>query len=131
MTHVLGICNLNASLFYNATHFDWPPLSAEKISLYLSHLVPEIIRPKVDLFFTKMYYLRDCKHFVSIFNPIDLFFLNFRSFWPFILQNLRSNWVQYFFRMLNPATENFVKYRPSPLPQKCANFATVQWMFIL
>ncbi len=35
--------------------------------LNLSHLVPDILGPKVGLIFTKMYYLTDLKHFVSIF----------------------------------------------------------------
>ncbi len=39
------------SLFYNSTESDWPPLSAEKIGLSLSHLVPEILGPKVGLIY--------------------------------------------------------------------------------
>ncbi len=49
-----------------------------KISLSLSHVVPEILGPKVGLFLTKMYYLAVFKHFVSIFffifDPIDPLF---------------------------------------------------------
>ncbi len=37
-----------------------PPISAKNIGLSLSHLVPEVLRPK----FTKMYYLTVLKHFV-------------------------------------------------------------------
>ncbi len=65
-----------------------PPLSAEKIGLSLSLLVPEILGLKLVYFITKTYYLTDFKHFVSIyiliFNPIDPFFIDFRSFWPLI-----------------------------------------------
>ncbi len=39
------------------------PLSAEKIGFSLSHLVPEILGPKVGLIFYQMYFLTDCKHF--------------------------------------------------------------------
>ncbi len=37
------------SLFHTSTQSDWPPLSAEKIGLSLSHLVPEILGTKVDV----------------------------------------------------------------------------------
>ncbi len=43
MTIVLGIFNLLGSLLYTSTQSDFPPLSAEKIGLSLSHLVPEIL----------------------------------------------------------------------------------------
>ncbi len=43
ITSILGIFNPNGSLFYASSRSNWPPLSAEKISLSLSHLVPEII----------------------------------------------------------------------------------------
>ncbi len=39
------------SLFYASSRSDWPPLSAEKVSLSLSHLVSEILGPKVGLMF--------------------------------------------------------------------------------
>ncbi len=47
------------------------PSFCRKNGLSLLHLVPEILGPKVGLiFFTKMYYLTDFKHFVSIlFSP--------------------------------------------------------------
>ncbi len=48
MTLVLGIFQ---SLFYTFTQSDWPLLSADKISLSISHLVPEIPEPKVGLIF--------------------------------------------------------------------------------
>ncbi len=37
------------SLFYTSTQSDWPPLSAEKNCLPLSHLVPEKLGPKDKL----------------------------------------------------------------------------------
>ncbi len=37
--------------FYTITQSDSPPLSAEKIGLSLSHLVPEILGPNVGLIF--------------------------------------------------------------------------------
>ncbi len=63
------IFNLIGSLFYTSTQSDWSSISVEKIglSLDLSQLVPDILGPKVGLIFTKMYYLTDLKHFVSIF----------------------------------------------------------------
>ncbi len=64
---VFVIFNLNGSLFYTLTPSKWPPLSAEKLCLSLSHLVPEILGPKVGPIITKMYYLTDFKHFVDIF----------------------------------------------------------------
>ncbi len=87
--------------------------SVKEIGLSLSHLGAEILGPKFGLIFTKMYYLTDLKHFVSIFSLILYQFSPFVSifsfcinflldslfhwsyiFWPLIfLQNLRSDWV--------------------------------------
>ncbi len=53
-TPLLGIFNLIGSLCCASSWSDWPPLkslSAEKIGLSLSHLVPEILGPKVALIF--------------------------------------------------------------------------------
>ncbi len=69
----------------------------KKIGLYLSHIDPEILGPKL---FTKMYYLTVFKHFVSIF-PLSLrsnwppFSLILDIFNPTCLQNLRSDWDQF------------------------------------
>ncbi len=49
MTPVFEIFDPNESLFYALSRSDWPPLSAENIGLSLSHLVPEILGPKVGL----------------------------------------------------------------------------------
>ncbi len=51
MTPLLGIFNPIGSLFYTSAQSDWPPLSAEKIGLSLSHLVPEILGHKFGLIF--------------------------------------------------------------------------------
>ncbi len=51
MTHVFEIFNPIGSIFYTATQSDCPPCSAEKIGLSLSHLVPEILVPKVGVIF--------------------------------------------------------------------------------
>ncbi len=51
MTPVFGIFNPTGSLFYTSTQSDGPPLSAEKIGLSLSHLVPEILGLTVGLIF--------------------------------------------------------------------------------
>ncbi len=48
MTPVIFIFNPIGSLFYTSTQSD---VSAEKIGLSLSHLVPEILGPKVGLIF--------------------------------------------------------------------------------
>ncbi len=48
---VFGIINPIGSIFYTSTQSDWPPFSAEKIGLSLSHLVPEILGAKVGVIF--------------------------------------------------------------------------------
>ncbi len=84
MAPVLGIFNLIGSLFYTPTQFDWPPLSAEKFGLSLSHLVPEILGPKVSLIFHQNVLFNRfkafCINFPLIFDPIDPFFIDFISF---------------------------------------------------
>ncbi len=51
MTPVFGMSDPIGSLFYTSAQSDGPPLSAEKIGLSLSHLVPEILGPKFGLIF--------------------------------------------------------------------------------
>ncbi len=58
------VFNPIGSLFYTPTQSDWPPLSAEKIGLSPSHLVPEILRPKVGLIFHQNVLVNSLKHFV-------------------------------------------------------------------
>ncbi len=59
--------NLIGSLFYTSTQSDGPPLSAEQNGLSLSHLVPEILGPKVGLIF----------HQNVLFNRFKAFCINF------------------------------------------------------
>ncbi len=83
--------------FVCPTRSYWPPLSAEKIGLSLSHLVPEIIWPKVGLIFHKnLLFDHFAPIFSFIFDLVDplLQFLNL--FDPSFLQNLRSCWVHFF-----------------------------------
>ncbi len=124
MTPVFEIFDLIGSIFYTSTQSDWPPFSAEKIGLSLSHLVPEILGPKIGGIFSKMYYLTDLKHFVSIS-------LHFRSNWPpfpLILNFL----TPHFYKSLDPigsifvhvlylGTENFMKYPPKTTPLDILN----------
>ncbi len=110
MTPVFVIFDQIGSIFYSLSRSDCPFLSAVKLGLSLSHLVPEIVRVKIGVIF----YQNVFKHFVSVFSPcfqsnwsifsliLDLFDLSF-------LHNLRSDWVL-FFRVLNRATDNLVKY---------------------
>ncbi len=62
--------------FLSPTRSYWPPLSAEKISLSLAHLVPEIIWHKVGLIFHK---ILSFDHFEAFCTN---FLLDFRSCWP-------------------------------------------------
>ncbi len=81
------------------------PLFLQKtICLSLSHLVPEILGPKV-------YYLTVFKHCISIFSLI----FNLRSFWLLILKNLRSDWVQFFLFHAEPIYWKFGKVSLPPL----------------
>ncbi len=78
-TLVFEIFDPIGSLIYASSSSDSPPLSAERKSVcLLSHLVPEILGPKVGLIFHHNALLKSFKHFVSIFslifNPIDLLF---------------------------------------------------------
>ncbi len=43
--------SIRLGLFYTSTQSDWPPFSSEKNGLSLSHLVPEILGPKVGIIF--------------------------------------------------------------------------------
>ncbi len=53
MTPVLGIFDLIGSLCCAISWSEWPPLSTEKISLPLSHLIPEILGSTFRLIFHK------------------------------------------------------------------------------
>ncbi len=97
MPLIFGIFNLIRSLFYTSTQSDLLHLSAEKIGLSVSHIVPEILGPKFGLIFHQNVLFNRFKHFASIFNytlfnPIDLpFSFILDLFDPSFLQNLRSN----------------------------------------
>ncbi len=49
MSAIFETFDCNGSLLYASSRSDHPPLSAEKISLFLSNLVPEIFVPKFVL----------------------------------------------------------------------------------
>ncbi len=72
------ISEIFESLFYASSRFDCPPLYAEKIGLSLSHLVPEILGPKVGLSFHQNVLFNCFRHVVSIFplimDLIDILF---------------------------------------------------------
>ncbi len=97
------------------------PCFCRKISLPLSHLVSEILGPKVGLIF----------HQNVLLNRFEAFSINFLlDFWPnwppfslilnwldpSISQNLKSDWVLFFIHMLNLATEKLMEYPPPPPP---------------
>ncbi len=106
------------SLFYALSWSEWPLLSAEKNGLSLSHLVPEILGPKVGQIFTKMYLsVLSILYQFSPWFSIQLipFFTDIRSFWPSFLQNIRFDWFQIFYRMLNMATEKLKSTTPGIL----------------
>ncbi len=93
MPLVLGIFISIGSLFYTSTHSDWPPLSAEKIGLSLSHLVPEILGSKVCLFFHQNVLLFQFLSWFSIqLTPFSLILDLFDNSFS---RNLRSDWVQF------------------------------------
>ncbi len=101
------------SLLYGAARSDWPLFLQKKSICVLSHLVPEIHGHKV---------LRILYQFF----PFCINFrLDFRSNWPpfslvldlidlSFLQNFRSDWVHFIYRVPNLPTENLVKYHPTP-----------------
>ncbi len=112
----LSFSDYVGTLLYNHLDLTVPLCSAEekKNSLFLSHLVPEII----GLIFTQICHLNVLKNFVQIFSlnlhPVDPLFIDFNSFFHLILQILRSDWVHIFIVCWTP-TKNMVR---SPL---CAN----------
>ncbi len=80
MTPILGVFNLIGSLYYTLTHSDGPVLYADKIGVSLSHLVPEILGPKVGLIFQQN---SDFKHFVFLHDfqsNLTPFYIALKSF---------------------------------------------------
>ncbi len=68
----------NGALFYTSAQSNWLPLSADKIGLSLSHLVPEILGPTVGQIFHQNVLFNCFKYCISIlsliFDPIDALF---------------------------------------------------------
>ncbi len=90
--------------------------TAEKIGLSLSHLVQEILGPKVGLiFYQNVFFNRFYIIFPLIFDPNDPFFIDFKSFDPLFSQNLRSNWVQICITCWTPVP-NMWWSKPCPPP---------------
>ncbi len=101
MTPVFEIFDPIGSIFYTSTQSNWPHFSAEKIGLSLSHLVPEILGPKVGVIFHQnVLFNRFFKHFISIFPSFSIqltpFSINLKVFVPSFLQKFRSDWVHFF-----------------------------------
>ncbi len=93
------------------------PLFLQEKSVCLSHLVPEILGPKFGLIFhpNELFYIFKafCINFPLIFDQIDPFFLLILNLCDTSFsQNLRSDWVQKTFHVLNPGTENLIKSPP-------------------
>ncbi len=90
-----------------------PPLSAEKISLSLSYLVPEILGPKVGLIFHQNVLFNSfwavCMNFLWFSIKLTLSFIDLRSLWPLphsykTLDLIETN----FYRVLNPSTKHLL-----------------------
>ncbi len=104
----------------------WPPLSTEKISLSLSHSVPEIIWAKIGLIFHKNLsfdhfetfctnFLHDCRSY----SPFFFFFILHTSFSPFIFTKSQISLGPFFHLVLDPPTENLVKCPPPDPGFRC------------
>ncbi len=99
--------------FYVSSLSDWPPFSAEKICLSLSHIVLEILGPKVDLIFHQNVSFNSFYAFcIEGFLEFRSYFIDLRSFDPlfFIKPEIRLGPI--FYRMLNTATKNLFKFPP-------------------
>ncbi len=109
-------------LFLCPTRSYWLPLSAEKISLSLSHLFPEIIWAKIGLIFHKNlsfdHFETFCTnvllHFRSYWPPF--FFTVLRSFWPLIFTKPQIPLGPFFHCEMDPPYQKFGEV-PPPLPQ--------------
>ncbi len=94
---------------------DSPPPLQNKIGLYLSHLVPEIIWPEIGQIFLQNTSFDQFQHFVPIcsliFDFVHPILIFLRSFWLlFFLQNLRSCWVHFFSSCTVAPTKHLVMY---------------------
>ncbi len=135
LTHVFDIFRSHWVPFLCPTRSYWPHFSAEKIGLSLSHLVPEVIWPKVGLKFHTNLSFDHFEAFVPIF-----FLLDFRSNWPpflqfldlfdpSFLQNLRSCWVHFFIACWT-LNQKFGEV-PPPLPGLYAGYCLLMQMFAI
>ncbi len=82
----------------------WPPFYAGTTRLSLSHLVPEIIGPKVGLIFHQILSFDRFEHFIQICCLIfELVFIVLKFVWPLIFPNPMI-WLSpfHFFIMLCP-----------------------------
>ncbi len=132
-TPILGHGSIG-SLFYAPSWSDWSYLSAEKISLSLSHLVPDILWPEVCLMFHQnvLFFLTVFKQFVSIFSlifdPIDpSIFIDLRSFWHLMFTKLWIWLYPILYCMLNRLPKNVVKYHPGWCTQHSASDMGDMW----
>ncbi len=95
--------------FLWTTRSYWPPLSAEKIGLSLSHLVPEIIWPKVGLIFHTYLTVDHFKAFCTNFR------YDFRSYWHPFLQFLDLFDPSFLQKNLDPVG-SILSLHAGPLP---------------
>ncbi len=91
---------LIGSLFYASSRSDWPLSTAKNWFVSITFTIfLEILGPKVGLIFYQNVFkilsiLYQFSHWFSI--QLTPFFNDLRFFWPLILLNLRSDWVQFF-----------------------------------
>ncbi len=87
--YIFTFSNLGVSSLHGPTWSHWPPLSAEKICLFLSHLVPKIIGLKIALILHQNLssdsFKSFCSKFILAFTSVLLISCFIRSFWPLIL----------------------------------------------
>ncbi len=108
-------------LFLCPTRSYWPPLSAENIGLSLSHLVPEIIWPKVGLIFYKNlsfdHFEAICINFLLDFRSCwHPFFTVLISFWPLIFTKHYIPLGPIYHHVLDPPYQTFGEVSP-PTPE--------------
>ncbi len=97
MTPVFEIFYPIGSLFYALSRSDRTSLSAEKISLFLSHLVSEIFGPKFSLIFHQNVLCKGFKHFD-----------------PSFLQNRIRFSSNFFLSHAEPGYQTFGEVPPTP-----------------
>ncbi len=114
-------------LFLCPTRSYWPPsFYRKKIGLFLPHLIPEIIWPKIGLLFLPksviwpfLCILYQVFPWFLIVDLLFFFFIVLRSFLPSFFQNLiRSDWV-HFPSYSGPPYQTFCGVPPSPFRIGC------------